>query len=57
MPRFDKQRLAAVLVLWAVMVVAALVYIAIHGHNVPWNEDWTMVPALVGQEPNLFSWL
>jgi hypothetical protein len=39
------------------MVIAALVYIAIHGHNVPWNEDWTMVPPLVGQEPHLFGWL
>jgi hypothetical protein len=55
--RFDKQRLAAILFLWAFMVISSLVYIAVYGHNVPWNEDWKMVPALVGQEPNLFSWL
>jgi hypothetical protein len=26
-----------------------------HGRNMPWREDWGIVPALVGKEPNLFE--
>jgi len=30
---------------------------AIYGYNVPWREDWVMVPALTGNEPHLLGWL
>jgi len=28
-----------------------------YSHNVPLAEDWDMVPALTGQQPNLLEWL
>jgi hypothetical protein len=39
------------------MVGTALGLVAIYGRNVPWREDWNMVPPLVGKEGNLFEWL
>jgi hypothetical protein len=49
--------LMAVLALWVAMVSVVLGCIAVYGRNVPLAEDWNMVPALTGQEPNLLEWL
>jgi hypothetical protein len=53
----DRWALVGVLALWAGMVGTALGLIAIYGRNVPWREDWYMVPPLVGKEGNLLEWL
>src|SRR6516164_170279 len=53
----DKWALAGVLALWAVMLSIVLGCVAMYGYSVPWREDWSMVPALVGQEQNLPHWL
>ena len=47
----------AVLALTVVLVLAALVSIAVWGRNIPLAEDWNMVPALTGNEPDLGAWL
>jgi hypothetical protein len=51
----DKKVRVGVFGLWAVMTVVVLACIATYGRDLPWREDWGMVPALVGQEPNLFK--
>jgi hypothetical protein len=53
----DKWALSGVLVLWVTMLSVALGCVAMYGRNVPWREDWHMVPALVGQERYLPEWL
>jgi hypothetical protein len=53
----DRWALVGVLALWAGMVGTALGSIAIYGRNVPFFDDWYMVPALVGKEGNLLEWL
>jgi hypothetical protein len=53
----DKWALTVVLALWAGMLATAFGAIAIYGRNLPWVEDWEMVPALTGHEPDLLQWL
>jgi hypothetical protein len=53
----DKWALTGVLALWAAMLSVVLCCIAVYGRNLPLAEDWDMVPALTGQEPNLCEWL
>jgi hypothetical protein len=53
----DRWALAGVLALWAAMVIVALACIAIAGRNLPFVEEWTMVPPLTGHEPDLLKWL
>src|SRR5258708_2618059 len=53
----DQWALAGVLALWAVMTAIVLTCVVIYGRNLPWREDWDMVPALTGQQPNLLEWL
>src|SRR5258708_39468982 len=53
----DKWALTGVLALWAGMVSVVIGCIALYGRNVHLAEDWDMVPALIGQEPNLLEWL
>lgn len=48
---------AAVFAVWAAMSGTLLTWVALYGSNVPWREDWLMVPALVGKEPHLLEWL
>jgi len=42
---------------WALMLVVVLACIARYGHDLPLAEDWNMVAALTGHEPNLARWL
>jgi hypothetical protein len=49
--------LLGVLAVWAAMVATMLSWVALYDANVPWKEDWLMVPALVGKEPQLLKWL
>jgi hypothetical protein len=44
-------------IVWAVMLVVALVFVARFGRDIPLAEDWTMVPALTGREEHLWRWL
>ena len=37
--------------------VALLSYAAVYGRNVPYFEDWVLVPVLSGSEPFTLSWL
>jgi len=55
--RPDRLALTSVLALWALMVSLVFGCIAVYGRNVPLAEDWNMVPAMVGHEPNLVEWL
>lgn len=42
---------------WIVMTVAALGLVAGLGSRIPWLDDWVMVSALTGNEPDLPAWL
>jgi hypothetical protein len=53
----DRWALVAVTAVWASMFGTLLSFALIYGYNVPWREDWVMVPALVGKEPHLLQWL
>jgi hypothetical protein len=39
------------------MLVAALVYVAQYGSNVPSWDDWDMVPTMTGEQPITWTWL
>lgn len=41
----------------AVMTLVVLGHIARYSVNVPLSEDWNMVPALTGDEPDLWAWV
>ena len=41
----------------ALLTAAALASIAVWARNVPLAEDWNLVPALTGHEPDLSAWL
>lgn len=58
-PAARHERWATILVatLWAVMLAVAFACIARYARNVPFAEDWTMVPALTGNEPSIVGWL
>jgi hypothetical protein len=43
-------------IVWVVMTLAALGFVAIFGANAPYTDEWEFVPALLRQEP-LTSWL
>lgn len=52
----DQWALTGVLALWTIMTAIALTCVVVYGRNLPWREDWDMVPALTGQQPNLPEW-
>jgi hypothetical protein len=54
---FERWALIGVLAVWGAMAGTMFTWIALYARNVPTREDWTMVPALVGKEANLFQWL
>jgi hypothetical protein len=53
----DGRASAGVLALWAGMTSIVIGCVIIYGRNVPLSEDWDMIPALTGQQPNLLEWL
>ncbi len=42
---------------WAGMSLALLGYVAAFARDVPWWDDWDLVPVLSGQEPATVGWL
>ncbi len=42
---------------WLATTLAAVVCLLAYARNVPITEDWTLVPALTGNQPDLPSWL
>jgi hypothetical protein len=42
---------------WTVMSVLALGLVAFYGSNVPYVDDWEMVPFLTGEQPVTLAWL
>lgn len=54
---FDEWALVAVLAVWAGIVGTIFILIANYGSDLPWRDDWYMVPALVGKEKNLLQFL
>jgi hypothetical protein len=47
----------AIWLLTAIMSVALLVFVYRHGDNVPYFDDWLIVPAMTGHEPITPGWL
>jgi hypothetical protein len=50
-------RAAVVWLIWAAALASVLVAIALYGRNIPFEEDWLMVAAMTGHEPDLPRWL
>jgi hypothetical protein len=42
---------------WAGMFLVALAAVVIYGRNIPFAEDWLLVPPLTGNEPSIFAWI
>jgi hypothetical protein len=42
---------------WAALSAALLLYIFRYGANVPWMDDWELVPVLSGARPATLRWL
>jgi hypothetical protein len=42
---------------WGAMFGAVVACIAVYGVDLPYSDDWHVVPALTGNEPHFFSWL
>lgn len=43
--------------IWLVMLLIALIFLVRDTYNIPFSEDWWLVPPLTGHEPNLLQWL
>ena len=58
-PRRAPRRPAATVVwlVWAVTLASILASITRDGRNIPFEEDWLMVAAMTGHEPDLPGWL
>ncbi|MBV8336779.1 MAG: hypothetical protein JO358_15355 [Alphaproteobacteria bacterium] len=56
-PASDRRPLTGAVVLWLGMLILAFACIAISARNLPWTEEWMMVPPLTGHEPDLLKWL
>ena len=44
-------------IVWAVLAVLAVGSVFRHGRNIPLGEDWRIVPAVTGHEPEPVHWL
>jgi hypothetical protein len=42
---------------WLVTLLATLGFVAKFGSNVPFVDDWVVVPVLTGHEPDILNWL
>jgi hypothetical protein len=40
-----------------VMLIAALSFVALYGSNVPYRDDWDIVPTMTGHQPITVEWL
>jgi hypothetical protein len=47
----------AIALLTAIMSLALLFFVYQHGDNVPYFDDWLIVPAMTGHEPVTLEWL
>ncbi len=57
-PRALRDRAAiAVIAVWAAMTALVFAYIWKYGRNIPYMEDWELVPALTDHSPFGFDWL
>lgn len=53
----DRMATVSVWLVWAVMTGVLVTLFAADRSSVPLAEDWYMVPAYTGHEPDFFSWL
>ena len=42
---------------WALMLLATLMFVMRYGSNIPYGDEWWMVPQLTGDKPVNASWL
>ena len=47
----------AVWTIWTGMLLTAVLLVIYYGSNVPFRDDWDMVPTLTGNQPVTLSWL
>ncbi|MCB0208441.1 MAG: hypothetical protein KDJ52_03910 [Anaerolineae bacterium] len=55
--QIDRGASAFVWGIWLVMLLTALIFLVTDTYNIPFSEDWWLVPPLTGNEPNLLQWL
>src|ERR1700720_4335051 len=56
-PGRDSRAFAFCLLVWAIMLAAALILVAMYGRNVPTWDDWDIVPTATGHRPVTAEWL
>jgi hypothetical protein len=56
-PAPDRYERLFVGVVWAALSAALLGYILRHGADIPWMDDWELVPVLSGARPGSLRWL
>jgi len=55
--RADRLALTFALVVWAVMLAAALALVVMYGSNMPIWDDWDIIPTATGHRPVTVEWL
>ncbi len=56
----SRAEVAGSIFVWAIlglMLLSLSGFVGFFGRNIPWWDDWEMVPALTGNEPSIPSWL
>jgi len=53
----SRRSAAAVWLVWAITLASILAAIGRYGRNIPFEEDWLMVAAMTGHQPDLPNWL
>src|SRR5262245_31266601 len=43
--------------LWVLTLLAALAFVGKYGSNIPYSDDWMLVPALTGEQAVTSAWL
>jgi hypothetical protein len=56
-PGTERTVAALVWLVWALTLASVLLFIALDGRNIPFEEDWLMVAPMTGHEPDLPRWL
>src|SRR5215831_17080136 len=55
--RSDSIALAFVWAVWVLMIAMAAITLYSDSRNIPTGEDWFVINAYTGNEPNLWKWL
>ncbi|MGO9596803.1 MAG: hypothetical protein ACLP7Q_02150 [Isosphaeraceae bacterium] len=52
----NRIRLILVWAVWLVCTVVLILHVRHYARNIPYLDDWAMVPVITGHEPNILKW-